>query len=1385
MAYLGRTPIIGRYVKIDDIGSSFNGSLTTFNLTSGGDAVVVQAETQIIVSLAGAIKEPITDYTVSGSQITFASAPANGVAFFATVLGDTHNVGVPLANTLENTHIKSDAAIAMSKLDGSSGSLSALTVTGDITLGDDLYLDSDSSVIHFGDDGDVTLTHVADTGLRLNDNMKMMFGTGNDLQIRHDGSNSFIDDTGTGGLYIRADNIIRFDKYTGEIIAAFNADGAVDLYHNNAKKFETSASGVTVTSHLAFSGANPGILGSDTDGRLGLHSDASASAGSEILLYGSAHGSVPHVIRFRNNNSDSVTINATGKVGIGVTSPDAKLDVYQAAVGGTGYQNGIRVHAVSGIDSRWFEGGGSDMGIGTHSNHSFALRTNNSAKLIVAAGGDVGIGAASSYAKLQITGGAGSLPSETASGETILQVQNNAGATDTARMSIISGTSGQSNLDFGDSGDENMGSVYYSNATNLMGLRTNGSGVDLVINSAGKVGIGTTSFANGGSFEVVTGATGTIASFEGASADTLYAWNRAAGIVGFTTNAADTFEVKSNTTQFIDQSNASIATFTTATSTFAGDVAINGADLYVGNSSSLPSNSDIYMYGATDGTGHIFFNDGSNAGSIEYNHATNAMKFGVTSDTPVLTLLSDTNATFANWLGVGVNPPARTIHAKGGTDTRIRSEESSGTLMDMTVINTGHFLDSVGAVPFTINKHTGSQPLHFNTNNTNRMTVDSAGKVGIGTTSPQAPLHIAQTTGTLPGSSTNGVVIQKNAATTDIAVISLIGGAAADSRVEFGDAADRDIGMIRYTHSDNAMGFWTNTAQAMTIDSNGHVGIGMAPDSTFALKLQNPGGHTYHQIYGPTGYVAETQWYSQNASGSLIARMDNAGTGIFGTNVNTPLLFYTNNAERFRVTNAGNVGIGSSTANALLHLTSGTDQKLILSGSGSPNINLNSSTGDDFLVQNHAGAFRIYNLTDTRQDFSIAGDGNATFSGADTKFTWKNDNKVMMYYDASYHMGMHMEADTRDLVLYTKSGDNAGDIRFKTGTAPSERMAILADGTVGIGTTTVYANSILEIYGGAGNVIPTVTTTSDNHVAAWRSRRTAGSHQQEWYAGLRNGARHYDIFNNTDNSLAGRFTAGAQGSSNFTVYGAVFGQNGSGNAVYGIDGGTGQIWIGGGNANTQNINFQITSTAYAMRLDANSNLGIGTSSPQRRLHIAGGTATGLQITGNSTGAGSGDGMMISIRNDNNGVEFIQQENSHISFQTNGTERLHIAAAGNVGIGTAAPDSTLEVVGTAKFGEILDIERVGSPTQFIRIDQDQFLSTSPAITSFSAPGNSKVMRFTSTTDASHSASTAGTLGLDFYVQNSGKLNIRSGYTAFLNNNVGIGTTSPAQILHIVD
>ena len=65
-------------------------------------------------------------------------------------------------------------------------------------------------------------------------------------KIYHDGSNSYIDDTATGNLVIRS-NQINFDKYTGEALARFRADGNCELFHNNVSKFETTSSGVTIS----------------------------------------------------------------------------------------------------------------------------------------------------------------------------------------------------------------------------------------------------------------------------------------------------------------------------------------------------------------------------------------------------------------------------------------------------------------------------------------------------------------------------------------------------------------------------------------------------------------------------------------------------------------------------------------------------------------------------------------------------------------------------------------------------------------------------------------------------------------------------------------------------------------------------------------------------------------------------------------------------------------------------------------------------------------------------------------------------------------------------------------------------------------------------------
>jgi hypothetical protein len=83
------------------------------------------------------------------------------------------------------------------------------------------------------------------------DNARAGFGASGDLQIYHDGSNSFIQDTGTGNLYIDATSQIIFRDYgSAEEMAKFINDGAVELYHDNSKKLETTSTGATVTGTL-------------------------------------------------------------------------------------------------------------------------------------------------------------------------------------------------------------------------------------------------------------------------------------------------------------------------------------------------------------------------------------------------------------------------------------------------------------------------------------------------------------------------------------------------------------------------------------------------------------------------------------------------------------------------------------------------------------------------------------------------------------------------------------------------------------------------------------------------------------------------------------------------------------------------------------------------------------------------------------------------------------------------------------------------------------------------------------------------------------------------------------------------------------------------------
>ena len=139
------------------------------------------------------------------------------------------------------------------------------SVAGDTASGDDAtigYTSAEGLILTGqGSTNDITIKNDADgevcgvpTGtddLRFPDNAKAEWGTGGDLQIYHDASNSYINDAGTGNLKIAASQIDLLGGTDGaETMATFADDGAATLYYDNSSKFATTTVGATVSGTL-------------------------------------------------------------------------------------------------------------------------------------------------------------------------------------------------------------------------------------------------------------------------------------------------------------------------------------------------------------------------------------------------------------------------------------------------------------------------------------------------------------------------------------------------------------------------------------------------------------------------------------------------------------------------------------------------------------------------------------------------------------------------------------------------------------------------------------------------------------------------------------------------------------------------------------------------------------------------------------------------------------------------------------------------------------------------------------------------------------------------------------------------------------------------------
>ena len=423
--------------------------------------------------------------------------------------------------------------------------------------------------------------------------------------------------------------------------------------------------------------------------------------------------------------------------------------------------------------------------------------------------------------------------------------------------------------------------------------------------------------------------------------------------------------------------------------------------------------------GSGGGTSEILFSDNVSArGKILYDHSSNPETMLLqTTGTTAISIDNSQNVSMPN----GNLDVTGNLTVDAGSNGKIDFGNVTTNYGRLYADSTGTFVGSVTA-----------DPLIFRTTNTERMRIDSSGRVGIGESNPATDLHITNSGSTQllleSGSSSQGILL-------------------------FGDASDLNIGSVVYDHSNNSMSFETDDTVRMTINSSGNVGIGTASPAA-ALDVTN--GH----IKLSAGY--SLQW-------------DDSHERIEQSNGN--LEFFTNNSQQMTISGS-NVGIGDSNPARKLTVQGGSGDTLpirVVGGSGTATGGIefqDASTTADYKVQIGSIGDNLYLRAGGAERMRIDSSGNVQIGTAAVTggryFDIYNTGSTATDFAITRFITQQVgsSSTTSADVYKRKNGefgfanndtDSAAYINFKVGT--SNRMRLTSSGDLLVGTTSTPTGS--------------------------------------------------------------------------------------------------------------------------------------------------------------------------------------------------------------------------------------------------------------------------------------------------------------------------------------